>query len=486
MKKVAFYGRYSSAMQTEQSIEGQLHVCQKYAEQNDLQIIAEYVDRAISGTSDKRPQFQQMIADSATGKFEHILVYKLDRFARNRYDSALYKKKLRDHGVTVLSATEAISNTPEGIIMEGLLEAMDEYYSAELARKSRRGREESFRKGRFLSTHIPFGYKNVDHHLVIDDATAPIAKMIFERYAAGDRLKDIEIWLNGLGVRNAAGNEWDACSLSRLLHRTYYYGEYKWGDFEGTAECPAILSRDLWDKVQDRLAESSKRRRENRTSYDYILTGKLYCSAHNRMMSGISSHNSRYHRYRCLDCRHVYPAEALQDRVLNALQEYLNSEKLDQIAQAAFNAYMQEVGTDERPAMEAELKNVEKQLQNAVNAVLNGFASDALKDTMQELEARKQQLMERIDDAQAPAPRFTVEQFRAILERVASGSPRELLDTFVNRIIKKDDMLIICINLTDESNTPPLEQIMCSVADVCITATLHTITSVPGWLLIAA
>lgn len=486
MKKVAFYGRYSSAMQTEQSIEGQLHVCQKYAEQNDLQIIAEYVDRAISGTSDKRPQFQQMIADSATGKFEHILVYKLDRFARNRYDSALYKKKLRDHGVTVLSATEAISNTPEGIIMEGLLEAMDEYYSAELARKSRRGREESFRKGRFLSTHIPFGYKNVDHHLVIDDATAPIAKMIFERYAAGDRLKDIEIWLNGLGVRNAAGNEWDACSLSRLLHRTYYYGEYKWGDFEGTAECPAILSRDLWDKVQDRLAESSKRRRENRTSYDYILTGKLYCSAHNRMMSGISSHNSRYHRYRCLDCRHVYPAEALQDRVLNALQEYLNSEKLDQIAQAAFNAYMQEVGTDERPAMEAELKNVEKQLQNAVNAVLNGFASDALKDTMQELEARKQQLMERIDDAQAPAPRFTVEQFRAILERVASGSPRELLDTFVNRIIKKDDMLIICINLTDESNTPPLEQIMCSVADVCMTATLHTITTVPGWLLIAA
>ena len=486
MKKVAFYGRYSTTLQTEQSIEGQRHVCEKYAEQNGLQIVAEYVDRAISGTSDKRPQFQQMIADAANRKFEHILVYKLDRFARNRYDSALYKKKLRDHGVTVLSATEAISNTPEGIIMEGLLEAMDEYYSAELARKSRRGREESFRKGRFLSTHIPFGYKNVDHHLVIDDATAPIAKMIFERYAAGDRLKDIEIWLNGLGVRNAAGNEWDACSLSRLLHRTYYYGEYKWGDFDGTAECPAIITRELWDKVQDRLAESSKRRRENRTSYDYILTGKLYCSAHNRMMSGISSHNSRYHRYRCLDCHHVYPAEELQDRVLNALQEYLNSEKLDQIAQAAFNAYMQEVGTDERPAMESELKNVEKQIQNAVSAVLNGFASDALKDTMQELEARKQQLQENLSNAPSSVPKFTLEQFRVILGSIASGSPRELLDTFVNRIIKKDDTLIICINLTDESNTPPLEQIMCSVADVCRTATLHTITAVPGWLLIAA
>ncbi len=465
MKKVAFYGRYSSAMQTEQSIEGQRHVCEKYAVQNGLQIVAEYVDRAISGTSDKRPQFQQMIADAANGKFEHILVYKLDRFARNRYDSALYKKKLRDHGVTVLSATEAISNTPEGIIMEGLLEAMDEYYSAELARKSRRGREESFRKGRFMPTHVPFGYKKVDHHLAIDDTTAPIARKIFERYADGDRLIDIEHWLNGLGVRNAAGNTWDECSLSRLLHRTYYYGEYKYGDFEGAAECPAIITRELWDQVQNRLAESAKRRRENRTNYDYILTGKLYCVEHNRMMSGISSHG-KYHRYRCLDCRHVFTAEVLQDRVLNALQEYLSSDKLDQIAQAAFDAYMQEVGTDERPAMEAELKNVEKQLQNAVSAVLNGFTSDALKDTMQKLEARKQQLQENLDNTQIAPPKFTVEQFRVILEKVASGSPRELLDTFVNRIIKKDDTLIICINLTDESNTPPLEQIMCSVADV--------------------
>ena len=485
MKKVAFYGRYSTTLQTEQSIEGQRHVCEKYAEQNGLQIVAEYVDRAISGTSDKRPQFQQMIADAANRKFEHILVYKLDRFARNRYDSALYKKKLRDHGVTVLSATEAISNTPEGIIMEGLLEAMDEYYSAELARKSRRGREESFRKGRFLSTHVPFGYKNVDHHLEIDEATAPIVKTIFERYAAGDKLKKIEIWLNGMGIRNAAGNEWDSCSLSRLVHRTYYYGEYKFGDFEGVAKCPAIISRELWDKAQERLAESRRRRRENRTNYDYILTGKLYCAEHHRMMSGISSHG-KFHRYRCLDCHHVFNAEELQDRVLNALQQYLSFAKLDQIAQAAFDAYMQDVGTDERPAMEAELKNVEKQLQNAVSAVLNGFASDALKDTMQDLEARKQQLQESLNYAPSAAPKFTLEQFKAILGKVSSGSPRELLDIFVNRIIKKDDTLIICINLTDESNVPPLEQIMCSVADGCITETLHIITMVTGWLVIAA
>ena len=126
MKKVAFYGRYSSAMQTEQSIEGQLHVCEQYAAANGLEIVRQYVDRATSGKTDNRPQFQQMISDSERGLFEGILVYKLDRFARNRYDSFIYKHKLKEQGIRVISATEPLSDTPEGIIFEALIEGMDE------------------------------------------------------------------------------------------------------------------------------------------------------------------------------------------------------------------------------------------------------------------------------------------------------------------------------------------------------------------------
>ena len=160
----------------------------------------------------------------------------------------------------------------------------------------------------------------------------------------------------------------------------------------------------------------------------------------------------------------------MHERVLNALTEYLSPDKLDEIAQAAFNVYMQEQMVDERPALEAELKNVEKQLQNAVNAVLNGFANEALKQTMQELEARQKHLQHSIETAPTALPKFTLEQFRLILGKIASESPRSLLDTFVNRIIMHEDKLIICINLTDENNVPPLEQVVCSVADVCITA----------------
>ena len=146
--KAVIYARYSSDRQTEQSIEGQLRECQEFAEKEGIIIINNYIDRAISGKTDNRPAFQQMIADSSSHEFEYVIVYKLDRFARNRYDSAIYKAKLKKNGVKVLSAKENIMDSPEGIILEGLLEAMNEYYSAELSQKIKRGMRENRIKGK--------------------------------------------------------------------------------------------------------------------------------------------------------------------------------------------------------------------------------------------------------------------------------------------------------------------------------------------------
>lgn len=129
------YARYSSDSQREESIEGQLRECKAYAEKNNIQIMDTYIDRALSAKTDNRPQFQQMIKDSASKNFEVILVWKLDRFARNRYDSAHYKNMLRKNGVKVVSITETISQGAEGILLESLLEGMAEYYSVELAEK---------------------------------------------------------------------------------------------------------------------------------------------------------------------------------------------------------------------------------------------------------------------------------------------------------------------------------------------------------------
>ena len=152
------YARYSSDNQREESIEGQLRECRAFAEKNDIQIVDTYIDRALSAKTDNRPDFQRMIKDSANGLFDTVIVQKLDRFARNRYDSAHYKSILRKNGVKVISATELISDSAEGILLESMLEGMAEYYSAELSEKVVRGLTENALKCKYNGGTLPIGY----------------------------------------------------------------------------------------------------------------------------------------------------------------------------------------------------------------------------------------------------------------------------------------------------------------------------------------
>lgn len=177
MDNVVIYARYSSDKQTEQSIEGQLRYCYQYAEQHDYRVVGEYIDRAISGTSDRRPQFQQMISDAEKKQFKYVLVWKLDRFARNRYDSAIYKTKLKKSGVKVLSVTEGIGDGDESIILEAVLEAMAETYSRQLSQNVKRGMHESALKGLSTGGTVPYGYKLRDGRLVIDEPAAKTSSL---------------------------------------------------------------------------------------------------------------------------------------------------------------------------------------------------------------------------------------------------------------------------------------------------------------------
>ena len=131
MKTGKIYARYSSNNQTEQSIEGQIRVCREFAQRNDIVIVSTYIDRATTGTNDNREQFQKMLKDSDKKPFDYVLVYKLDRFSRNKYEMAIHRKHLKDNGVKILSAMENIPETPEGVLLESLLEGMNQYYSAD-------------------------------------------------------------------------------------------------------------------------------------------------------------------------------------------------------------------------------------------------------------------------------------------------------------------------------------------------------------------
>ena len=189
---VVIYARYSSHSQTEQSIEGQLKTCYDYCRANEHTVVGEYIDRAQSGTTDNRVEFQRMISDSNRHFFEAVLVYQLDRFARNRYDSATNKSKLKKNGVRVISARENISDDPSGILVEGVLESMAEYYSAELSQKIRRGMDINAEKCLSNGSNPGLGYYvDTERRFHVDPEAAIIVREIFELYSSGKTVTEM-------------------------------------------------------------------------------------------------------------------------------------------------------------------------------------------------------------------------------------------------------------------------------------------------------
>lgn len=125
MKKAVIYARYSCDRQNEQSIDGQIRVCSEFAARQDILLVGTYIDKAMSGTNDNRADFQRMLKDSDRRQWDYVIVYKLDRFSRNKYEMAIHRKHLKDNGIKILSAMENIPDSPEGILLESLLEGYE-------------------------------------------------------------------------------------------------------------------------------------------------------------------------------------------------------------------------------------------------------------------------------------------------------------------------------------------------------------------------
>ena len=245
--------------QREESIEGQIRECTAYAEKNGITIVKHYIDRAISAKTDNRPEFQQMIKDSDKKLFDIVLVWKLDRFARNRYDSARYKTQLKKNGVKLMSATEIISEGPEGIILESVLEGYAEYYSADLSEKVIRGMTENALKGKFTGGAIPFGYIiNADHRFEIDPLTAPFVAETFQRYNDGQTMREIRDWLNEKGVKNQRGGLMTFNTIQHMLNNRRYIGELKFRDVVVPDAIPPIIPLELFEDVQEKIAKKQE------------------------------------------------------------------------------------------------------------------------------------------------------------------------------------------------------------------------------------
>ena len=301
------YARYSSDSQREESIEGQLRECREYAERNNMTIVGTYIDRALSAKTADRPEFQRMIKDSAKELFEIVLVWKLDRFSRDRYDSAHYKRILKKNGVKVVSVKENISDGPEGIILESMLEGYAEYYSADLSEKVVRGMTDNALKCKFNGGMMPIGYViDAEQHFQIDPLTAPFVLEAFKRYDGGATMKEVRDALNAKGVTNQRGGELTFNSIQHMLNNRRYMGEFSYRDMVIPDGIPAIVPKELFDRVQEKLAKNKKAPARHKAEDDYLLTTKLfcgYCGAYLCGESGTSRTGKVHHYYKCVSVK---------------------------------------------------------------------------------------------------------------------------------------------------------------------------------------
>ena len=229
IKRVALYARFSSDHQRTESIDAQIRAMKEFCDHNKWKIVETYIDEAYSATNDRRPSFQRMITDSGKGLFDIVLVHKLDRFSRNRYDSAVYKNKLKHNGVRLCSVLERLDDSPESIILEAMLESIGEYYSSNIAREVMKGLKENAFHCKHTGGSPPLGYDvGPDKKLVINEREAEAVRIIYDMYINGFGNRDIAERLNAAGYVTKKGNPFapNRAAFYEILNNLKYTGTY--------------------------------------------------------------------------------------------------------------------------------------------------------------------------------------------------------------------------------------------------------------------
>ena len=468
MPNAVIYARFSSHSQTEQSIEGQLRDCHEFARRNGLSIVGEYIDRAITGRYADRPDFQRMIADAPKKQFDQIIVWKLDRFARNRYDSAIYKHKLRQSGVKVVSAMENIGDNPEGILLEALLEASAEYYSVDLSEKVKRGQRESREKGLYLGGAVPMGYRSVGKRLVPDERVAPQIRAIFAMYADGARASEIADSREFRALHTRQGTPLSIGRLNYMLHNEVYAGVYHHSGVEVPGVVTeAIVSREVFDRAQARLAANRRAPAAAKAKITYALQGKAYCGYCGTRLVGESGRGSKgtvYNYYACGKRKKTHACPKKNERqgfaewyvVEQTVRYVLRPDIMARIADAIVAQYDKELGKSPLAALERQAAALERELERLVDSltVAPDSARARIFARMERLEGEKADLALDIAKLKVTSQiHWTREQILSWLRQFGQGDPldanfrQKVIDTFINTVYLYDERMVIFYNI---------------------------------------
>ena len=463
--KAVIYARFSSDRQREESIEGQIRECTEYAQRQGITIVGEYLDRAKSASkdTDKRENFLRMVRDSGKRLFDIVLVWKLDRFARSRYDSAHYKNLLKKNGVKVVSATENITDGPEGIILESMLEGMAEYYSAELSEKIHRGQKENALKGKNNGGTVPLGYtlNKETQHLEVNPLTAPIVQEIFQRYAAGETIATIKDDFNRRGLKTNKGYSFRYSTFHTVLTNRKYIGEYKYQDVVIPGGVPALVSEDVFNRVQARMEKNKQTPAAAKAAERYLLTTKLFCGECGRMMAGESGTGTGGKIYRYYKCHSAKNKKGCAKKPVK--KEWIENFVVQQTMMIVMDGPLMERITDkllelqgaenyDLQLLEQQLAEVEKGIENMLNAIQAGIITESTKQRLSDLEQSKSDLEEHITENRIQHPALTREQIAFFLDQFKATDINDeeqrqrLIDSFVNAVYVYEDKIILIFN----------------------------------------
>jgi site-specific DNA recombinase len=495
MRLAAIYARFSSDNQREESIDAQLRACEDYANQYGIIIVKTYVDRAKSATSDKRPAFQEMIEASDQKVFDTIIVHKLDRFSRDKCDSALYKRRLKKNGITLISVLERLDGSPESDMMETLLEGMAQYYSRNLAREVMKGMRENAYQCRHTGGIPPLGY-NVDpttKKYVVNEPEAETVRLIFDMYLNGMGYGRIVDELNLRGMFTKKGRPFAKNSLHDILKNEKYAGVYifnrsaekdcdgKRNNHASKAEeaviripggVPAILDQETFDKAQEKMRLNAKQPGGFKAKETYLLSGLIYCGecllreGKDVMMMGNAKHcgsgKNKHVTYRCGQRHRTHTCdnkeirrEYIEDFVLTKLERWVFNEKAIPKLAKKLNEHRQKsvAGRElENEPLTLALAEVERQIGNIVKAVTEGLGQESFAAKLSELEAQKRQITSRLSENSNKLRQREITEselrqllgvFREYVKERNIPEVKKFIGSFIKKVIVYKDHVIV-------------------------------------------
>lgn len=512
------YCRYSSNGQRDESIDAQKRAIEKYAKENDLIITRWYIDEAKTGTTTAgRNEFLDMISDSKKHLFSYVIVHKLNRFARSRFDSVYYKRQLGLNWVSVLSVTEKLDDSPESLFLESMLESQAEYYSRDLSREAIKGLNENAYKSLCNGGRPPYGYRRVPrimngipqinkdglplHDTEIDPHTSNAVKLIFDWTLLGKTRKQIIEDLNGLGYRDFEGKEFKRPGyIDSILRNERYTGVYIFHEYKRVPNMngrkskvrnnpedmirneggfPQIISKDTFNAVQKILAERVHRSPAN-VQEDYLLSGKIFCADCEKAYVGYTKRKKGidYSYYKCMGnfknrkdedaprCDNTsVRKEDLEQYVLKNLIDLLSDKNLPNKIYDNFMLFMKTRSYNKQviDSYNSRLIDIDKQIKNLINAISH-TGNELLINKLQQLDAEKQEVQLKKSAEEKESMEISISKtqleksFQSAVEILKNkdssiDEKKTIINLFVNKILVEKDSVSIFFNTIPTSQS---------------------------------